>query len=126
MLYHPDVIDIYDKKVTHIMDDNYRHLAFQINAFYKEHGYIDVADLLTEIRDDEETIKTLGQITSLSLKEKYTKEEIEDYINNIKEYNDLERIDKYKSELALSDDVKKKIELANKMIEFKLRSEEND
>ena len=126
MLYHTDVIEMYDKKITHIMDDNYRHLAFQINSFYKEHGYISVADLLTEVRDDDEAIKTIGQIMSLSLKEKYTPEEINDYIENIKEHNDLEKIDKYKSELALSSDINKKIELANKMIEFKLRSEEND
>lgn len=126
MLYNPEVIKIYDKKITHIPNDNYRHLAFEISAFYKKNGYISVADLLTELRDDDENIKTIGEITSLNLKDDYTEEEIDDYLNNIKEYNDLERIDKYKNELSRSNDLDKKIELANKLIEYKLRSEKND
>ena len=125
MLRSEEVIKLYDKKVTHIPNDNYRHLAFQISAFYKQHGYINAADLLTEVRDDEETVNAIGQISSLNLKEDYTIEEIDDYLNNIKEYNDLEKIDKYKSELALTHDLDKKIELANKLIEYKLRSEED-
>ena len=121
-----EVIKIYDKKITHIPDDNYRHLAFQISAFYKQNGYIDVADLLTEVHDDEETIKTIGQISSLNLRENYDVEEIEDYLNNIKEYNDLKQIDKYRNDLAMSHDLNEKLELANKLIAYKLRSEEND
>lgn len=126
MLRDSEVIKIYDKKITHIPDDNYRHLAFQISAFYKQSGYINVADLLTEVHNDEETIKTIGQISSLNLRENYDVEEIEDYLNNIKEYNDLKQIDKYRSDLAMSHDLNEKLELANKLIAYKLRSEEND
>lgn len=126
MLKEPEVIKIYDKKITHIANDRYRHLAFQISAFFKQNGYINMADLLTELRDDEESIKTIGEISSLNLKEAYSLDEIEDYLNNIKEYNDLKRIDKYKTELAMSNDLNQKLALANKLIEFKLRSEEND
>lgn len=126
MLQNKEVIEIYDKKITHIQNERYRHLAFQISAFYKTNGYIDVADLLTEVREDDEIVKAIGEITSLNLKEKYTEEEINDYLNNIKEYNDLEKIDKYKSELAMTNDLNAKIQLANKLIEYKLRSEEND
>lgn len=126
MLRDSEVIKIYDRKITHIPDDNYRHLAFQISAFYKQNGYINVADLLTEVHDDEETVKTIGQISSLNLRENYDKEEIEDYLNNIKEYNDLKQIDKYRSDLAMSHDLNEKLELANKLIAYKLRSEEND
>ncbi len=126
MLRDGEVIKAYDKKITHIPDDNYRHLAFQISAFYKQHGYINVADLLTEVHDDEETIKTIGQISSLNLREKCEVEEIEDYLNNIKEYNDLKQIDKYRNDLAMARDLNEKLELANKLIAYKLRSEEND
>ena len=126
MLKESEVIKLYDKKITHIENDDYRHLAFQISAFYKQNGYIDVADLLTNLRDDEESIKTIGFISSLNLKDEYSIDEIEDYLENIKENNDLKRIDKYKTELAMSDDLQHKLELANKLIEFKLRSEEND
>jgi RecG-like helicase len=125
MLKDPEVIKIYDKKITHISNDAYRHLAFQISAFYKQNTYINVADLLTVLRDDEESIRTIGEITSLNLKEDYTIDEIDDYLRNIKEYNDLKRIDKYKTELAMANDLSQKLELANKLIEFKLRSEED-
>lgn len=126
MLKETEVIEIYDKKITHIENDDYRHLAFQISAFYKQNGYINVADLLTDLRDDEESVKTIGLITSLNMKDEYSLDEIEDYLNNIKESNDLKRIDKYKTELAMSNDLEQKLALAKKLIEFKLRSEEND
>ena len=126
MLYSPEVIQLYDKKVTHIFDDNYRHLGFQICAFYKQHGYINVSDLLTELNDDEETTKTIGKVLALGLKEEYTIDEIEDYLKNIQEYNDLKKVDLYKNELSMSEDLDEKLELAKKLIEYKLRSEEND
>ena len=126
MLHSGEVIKLYDKKITHIPEDDYRHLAFQISAFYKQNGYINEADLLTEVRDDDETIKTIGKISLLNLKSDYTIEEIDDYLNNIKQYNELEKIDKYKKEIAITNDLDTKIELANKLIAYKLRSEEND
>ena len=126
MLYSPEVINLYDKKVTHIFDDKYRHLGFQICAFYKQHGYINVSDLLTELNEDEETTKTIGKVLSLGLKEEYTIEEINDYLKNIQEYNDLKKVDLYKNELTMSNDLSEKLELAKKLIEYKLRSEEND
>lgn len=126
MLIAPEVINIYDKKITHIPDDNFRHLGFQISAFYKQNGYIDVSDLITEVNDDDETVKTIGQVVSLNLKDEYTLDEIEDYLNNIKEYNDLKKIDKYKNDLAMSHDINEKLALAQKLIDYKLRSEEND
>ena len=125
MLQDPEAIKIYDKRITHIDDDNYRHLGFQISAFYKKNGYIDVADLLTEVRDDEEIAKTIGQIISIDLSNENKYEAINDYLNNIKEYNDLKKVNKYKDEFAISDNFDEKLALANKLIEYKLRSEEN-
>ncbi len=125
MLHDPEAIKIYDKKITHIEDDNYRHLGFQISAFYKKNGYIDVADLLTEVRDDEEISKTIGEIVNLNLPSENMLDAIEDYLSNIKEYNDLKKIGKYKNEFAMSSNFDEKLALANKLIEYKLRSEEN-
>ena len=126
MLISPEVINVYDKKITHIPDDNYRHLGFQISAFYKQNGYISVSDLLTEVNGDPETLKTIGQVESLGLKDDFTLDEINDYLDNIKEYNDLKKKDKYKKELAMSHDLNEKLALAQKLIDFKLRSEKND
>lgn len=126
MLKYPNVIKTYDKKITYMPTDKYRHLAFQINSFYKKYGYISTADILTELRDDEESVKTIGELETLNLRDEYDALEIDDYLENIRLYNEQQQISKYKKELSKEADLKKKIELANKVIANKLRSEEND
>lgn len=126
MLRSDSVVKIYDKKITHMPTERYRHLAFQISYFYKQHGYINEADLLTELRNDEESIKTIGEIISLNLKEDYDIDAIYDYLNNIREYNEKKESEKYKKELKAELDLSKKVELAKKAIAFKIRREENN
>ena len=125
MLKDKKVIKMYNKKITHIEIPKYRHLAFQISFFEKSHGYIDVADLMTELNDDVESIKTIGEITSLNLKDDYCIDEIDDYLNNIREYNERNKIKKYKNDLSNELDLNKKIELAKQVVAYKMRSEEN-
>lgn len=124
MLRSEMVIKIYDKKITHMPTSKYRHLAFQISYFYKEHGNIDVSDLITELRDDEESIKTIGEINTLNLKEEIDVDAINDYLNNIREYNEKNESLKYKQELKQEVDLKKKLELAMKVVDLKKRREE--
>ena len=126
MLKYPNVIRMYDKKITYMPTDKYRHLAFQISTFLKKYGYISTADLLTELRDDEDSIKVIGELEALELHEDYNEEEIDDYLENIRIYNEQQQIDRYKKEMLKEVDFNKKIELANKVIASKLRSEEND
>lgn len=126
MLRFPNAIKMYDKKITHMPTDSYRHLAFQISTFFKQYGYIDIADLLTELREDEEAIQTIGELSTLSLKEELDTNEIEDYLQNIKEYNEGLQIEKYRQELSNSDNYDRKLELAQKLVEYKMRSEEEN
>ena len=125
MLIDKDVIKMYEKKITHMQVDRYRHLAFQIDQFYKNNGYINVADLITKLNNDNESIKTIGEITSLELSEEVNYEEIEDYLNNIREYNEKQQTKLYKEKIKTEVDIKKKIELANKALEVKRRREEH-
>jgi len=125
MLIDKAVIKMYEKKITHMQVDKYRHLAFQIDQFYKTNGYIDTADLITYLESDIESIKTIGEITSLELSNEVNYEEIEDYLDNIREYNEKEQSKIYKEKLRKEVDIKKKIELANKALEIKRRREEH-
>ena len=125
MLIDKAVIKMYEKKITHMPTDKYRHLAFQIDQFFKENGYINVADLITSLGSDTESIKTIGEITSLELNEEVNYEEIEDYLDNIREYNEKEQTKRYKDKLKNEVDYSKKIELAKKALEIKRRREEN-
>ena len=126
MLISNDVIKMYEKKITHMPTDVYRHLAFQIDLFYKENGYINEADLITFLDNDIESIKVLGEITSLDLPNEVNYDEIEDYLNNIKEYNEKNQASIYKEKIKSEVDYKKKIELANKALEIRRRREEYD
>ena len=126
MLHHPNVIKMYDKRISYMPTDKYRHLAFQVSTFLKKNGYINIADLLTELRNDEESVKTIGELETLSLKEDYVIEEIEDYLNNIRLYNEESQFKRYKQELTKSDDYKVKLDIANKMVANKMRSEDDD
>ena len=125
MLKDEEAIELYDKKISYIPEDNYRHLGFQICTFYKKNGYIDVADLLTEVRDDEESVKTIGEVMMLDLKEDNKTVAINDYLRNIKEYGEKNKASKYESELAMANDLEEKLALADKLIEYKKRSEQN-
>ena len=126
MLRNNTVIKVYDKKITHMPTERYRRLAFQINYFYKQHGYIDVAELLIDLRDDEESVKTIGEVNILNLNEECDMDAINDYLNNIREYNEKLEVTKYKQELKQELDLNKKIELAKKAIAFKVRREEEN
>ena len=125
MLLDKSVIKMYEKKITHMHVDKYRHLAFQIDQFYKENGYIETADLISYLESDIESIKTIGEITSLELPNEVNEEEIDDYLNNIREYNEIQQTKIYKDKLKDEVDIKKKIELANKALEIKRRREEH-
>lgn len=126
MLINKDVIKMYEKKITHMPTEVYRHLAFQIDYFYKENGYIDIADLITFLKDDIDSINAVGEITSLNMPVEVNFEEIEDYLDNIREYNEKEQSNVYKNKLKNEMDYKKKLELANKALDIKRRREEND
>ena len=126
MLKDIKVIKIYEKKITRMPTDRYRKLAFKIDCFYKEKGYIDVADFLTYIHDDEESIKTVSEILMLNLSENVDDEAIIDYLNNIKSYNDKNLSKKYKEELKEEASLDRKLELAKKALAYKIRSENNE
>ena len=126
MLISTDVIKMYQNKITKIPNDEYRNFAYQIEYFYKINGYINIADFVSLINDDEDMLKVLSEVTSLNLKNEINFEEIEDYIENIKEYNEREKIKTIKKQLKDEIDFNKRLELANEAIKFKLRSEEND
>ncbi len=125
MLHDEEAIKEYSKSAIYIPDKEYRLLAFEIEAFYNKYGYIDTADLLTEIHDDEEVVKTIGLIMNMD-SSSFNKEALTDYLNNIREYQKQEEINKYQERLKMTNTYEQKLELGNKIIADKIRSEKND
>lgn len=87
MLNYNEVIKLYNKKITYMPNDKFRFLAREISLYYKEQGNFNLADFMTSIESRKELYDTLSYILRLNLKENYIEEEINDYINVIKEYN---------------------------------------
>ncbi len=124
MLLSEEVIKIYQKKVSYLPTYRYRMLAREISYFYKEYGYISPSDLFTFLRDSEEEVMTLREILNLNLKEKYTKEEIYDYIKLIRDGNILSEVERIKNQMKQEIDVAKKTEMALKIVDLQKSLEE--
>ena len=124
MLLSNDVIETYIESSTFLPDNNYRLLAREIINFYKEHGKIEQADLLTELED--ECKNTLLKIMNLNLKDDYTMEEINDYIKAIYEFNIINQSNVLKIELKNETDPIKKALIAQKLLELKKLNEKKN
>lgn len=126
MLKNAEVIQIYNKKIGYMPTEKYRLLAREIYLYYRKYQNIDISQLIDFIRDDELLIKTIGEVETLNLKEKYTLEEIDDYIKAINEYNVNTEINRLTTEIKQQSDSHKKVALAKKIVELKVEGEYKD
>ena len=118
MLENPEVIKMYNNKITYMPKKEYRLLAREISLFFKENGYIDLSDLIDYIEGDEELSKTINEVEKANLK-KYTNSEIEDYINVIKDYNIKTETKRLKEQINKELDPIKQAKIAQKIIDLK-------
>lgn len=127
MLNNKEVIKIYNNKAVYLPDENYRHLAREIVSYYKINGIISSADLITELLNyNKPLVDLLGNIESYKYNEEFTLNEIVDYINVILDYNIKMEVKHLKEEMAKQVNPIKKAELAQKIVDLKIRREEND
>ena len=119
MLKSPEIIKMYDKKVTYMPTREYRLLAREISAYYHEYNYINEADFIDYIEKDTNLTETINKVNKNINTEDYTLEEINDYINVIKEYNVNNAIKRMQNKMHEIADPLKKAELAQKIIDLK-------
>ena len=117
------VVEMYDKDVTYMPNDNYRKLATYISCFYKENGFVNTADLLTYLSSYDMS-GVVNDILNLNLKDKCTKTEISDYIFTIKDYNIKNEISRLQIELNKETDSSRKLELAQKIMNLRVKEQE--
>lgn len=123
MLQNEEVIRLYNQKITFMPNEKYRNLAFHISYYYKTNGNINIASLMNECNENKDLLKTIGEIEQLRLKEEYTIEEIEDYLNTIKEYNIKNGQAELSQKLKNERDLSEKVKIAEEMIALKVRRE---
>lgn len=119
MLQSPEVIKMYKKKVPYLPTTEYRLLAREISAFYEKSGFINEADFIDYIECDEELMDTISKVSKNKISAKYSLEEIEDYINVIKEYNINNEIKRLKKQMNEKQTPSEKVKIATKIIELK-------
>ncbi len=118
MLNHEEVVKMYKKRCVYIPTDEYRELIRMIRIFYDEYNYVNEADIMTYVRDDEKLVQAINEIDNINIKEEYTLEEIDDYLKTIQDYNVKNEVKRLKKMMNETDDMTKKIELSNKILEI--------
>ena len=119
MLNSIEVIKLYNKKITYMPNDRFRFLAREISLYHKENGVFDLADFMTSISNTE-TYEVLSYILMLNLNEDYTLQEIEDYINVIKEYNINYQIKRLKDKMKNISDPIEQAKIAEEIKKLKI------
>lgn len=115
MLHHDEVIQTFESSLGYLINDNMSALAYKIIEFRNDYGYFEYSDFIDYISDQEQINTTLKEVMKYHNVDEYTEEELESYINTIKEYSVKKRIEILKQEMKETLDINKKIEIAKKI-----------
>lgn len=124
MFNYDYAVEMYDKEVTYMPNDKYRKLATYISCFYKEHGFVKIADLITYLYEYEGMKEVVSEILSLDLPDKCSKNDIKDCIFTIRDYNIKNEISRLQKEQRNETDNFKKLEIGKKIVELKMKEQE--
>lgn len=124
MFNYDFAVQMYDKEVTFMPNDKYRKLATYISCFYKEHGFVKIADLITYLYEFEGMKEVVSEILSLDLPDKCSKNDIKDCIFTIRDYNIKNEISRLQKEQRNETDKFKKLEIGKKIVELKMKEQE--
>lgn len=124
MFNNNNVVELYDDKVTFMPNEKYRKLACYISCFYKEYGYVNIADLITYLSNYEDIGNALNEIINLDLKDEFSLSEINDYIFVIKSYNINNEIKKLQLEQKKETDICNKAKIAQRIVELRKMEQE--
>lgn len=119
MLKDKKVIKLYNESKVFVPNEKYRILAKEISCFYLNNGFVNIADLMNSFSNDEEMLKTIGEIGTLDLKDNYDLSQIEDYINVLKQYSINNEVINIEKKLRSTNDRNEKLLLAQKLLELK-------
>ncbi len=119
MLNYDDVILYFENTLGYLIHDNMSKLAYKIIEFRNDYGYFDYSDFIDYISDNNSLNETLKEIMKYPNNEKYSMNELDEYINTIKKYTVEKRIESLKKEMKETLDVNKQIEIAKKIEDIK-------
>lgn len=115
MLKYDDVILYFENTLGYLINPKRSNLAYKILEFKNDNGYFNQFDFENSILENKELNETLDEVMKYHNNPEYTNEELEDYINTVKEYSVKKQIEKLKLEMKNTLDINKKIKIAKKI-----------
>ena len=126
MINDNNMILYYFNNLSYLPNDTERKLASEIVLFYKKFNSFNLSDFIIYLEDKKELINLVVDISDL----KYTEDELNDNIDNyfdvIKESLYNNQIVKLTSELKNESNSVKKIEIAQKIVDLKMKESNKD
>lgn len=119
MIKNQSIIDVVESKITYFKEDKIRILSNEIIYYYHKYGIFNIADFISYISDKEEILKTFNEIINMNLKEKYSEEEIEDYIKVINSYPINKKTDELNQRLKEEKDPIKQAQILSEILMLK-------
>ena len=123
MLHHTEVISTYDKKEGYMPSLKYRNLATELIKYYLEHKNIDLVSLIEHLKENDEIISVIKEVDSFNEDLKFSNKEVEDYIVILKRVKLLREIERLKKAQREENDIDRKIEIGNKVLELEIEKE---
>ena len=115
MIKDQNIIELVKTKITFFPDDKIRMLSNEIIYYYNKYGIFNIADFISYLCEKEELLKLFNEIISMNIKEKYSDEEINDYIKLINSYPTTKKTDELNKKLK---DEKDPLKQANILMEI--------
>ena len=126
MINDNNMILYYFNNLSYLPNDTERKLASEIVLFYKKFNSFNLSDFIIYLEDKKELINLVVDISDL----KYTEDELNDNIDNyfdvIKESLYNNQIKKLTSELKNESNSVKKIEIAQRIVDLKMKERNKD
>lgn len=126
MINDNNMILYYFNNLSYLPNDTERKLASEIVLFYKKFNSFNLSDFIIYLEDKKELINLVVDISDL----KYTEEELNDNIDNyfdvIKESLYNNQIVKLTSELKNEQNSVKRMEIAQKIVDLKIKESNKD
>lgn len=119
MLKDNKIINIVENKITYFPDETLRLLANEIIYYYRKYGTFNIADFISYIKDKEKIVKVFNEILNMDVKDKYTNEEITDYINLINSYPITKKTEELNNKLKEEKDPIKQANILSEILSLK-------
>ena len=119
MIKNQKIINQVESKITYFPDDNIRMLSNEIIYYYHKYDVFNIADFISYISNKEDVLKTFNEIINMDIKEKYTEEEINDYIKVINAYPINKKTDELNKKLKEEKDPMKQANILSEILSLK-------